>query len=77
MGTGTGFDADQADRRIGKEGEHFATGEGFFEHAVPVLIHAVNLEDRLGNIKTDANDFHGTPPWLARRLHGNDASVSR
>ena len=62
MRTGTGFDADQANWRIREEIEHFATGEGFLQHGLPVLIHAMDLENRLGNIKTDANDFHGKPP---------------
>ena len=77
MRTGTGFDADQAGRRIGKESQQFASAEGFLEHGFPMLIDAVNLEDRLGNIKTDADNFHGTPPWQAHCPMAAMRSVSR
>jgi hypothetical protein len=73
VGAGTGLDADQADRRIGEEGEHLAAGEGFLENGLALLIDAVDLENRLGDIKTDADNFHGTPPWLASQPLGCNA----
>jgi hypothetical protein len=69
---GAGFDADQARRSLGKEIDDLRPAQRLSDDRYAVKINAVNLENRFGNIAAGTNDFHGTPPWLARCRHGCD-----
>ena len=60
------FHADEAGRLLGEERNQLAACEPPSKHSVPGDIHAVNLEDRLGEIKTNRDNGHSGNSLQAR-----------
>ena len=60
MGRRTGFDTDQARLQTAEELQHLRPTDTLADNHRPVLVDAVNLQYRLGNIETDCrNRLHG------------------
>src|SRR4051794_10035031 len=55
----TGFDADQAGRQRGEEGQHLALAQLFAQNHLPVFVDPVSLENVLCHIKANPDYGHG------------------
>jgi hypothetical protein len=65
-----GFEADKARRNLGKEREDLAASQPLAHHYAAHLVHRMNLEDTLCQIKTNCcNIAHG---WLPLLVISND-----
>jgi hypothetical protein len=58
MGAVTGFDPDKARLNIGEQAQHFPSTQLPLQNRLPVRIHAVDLENALGDVETDGDGVH-------------------
>src|SRR5204863_6456265 len=73
-----GFDADYARRTLSKVFQHLVPRQRLPQNRFAMHIHAMQLEHRLRNIETDANNLHVITSSKRQQLHAaNTHSVSR